>query len=75
MARRPRTIRQGMALAFGRARYAGLANGTDQAALAKRNQAERDNAAKNLQTCWKCLTGFAHNLNKCPACGADIVPF
>jgi len=75
---RARTLKQGMALGFGRYRYAIRKGGTDVEALKRKAEAEAKNAAEGRATCWRCLAGVEMGAERCPGCGmADPtgVPF
>jgi len=72
---RARTLKQGMALAYGKSRYSTGERGFDLEHITRRNRIEAECAASGLQMCWQCEKGFDKGLEVCPHCGTEVIPF
>lgn len=69
------TIKQGLALAFGKYRY-GIARRGEGLALKTEQQKRLDDAETRGNTiCWKCDVERDSTVDKCKNCGADCTPF
>lgn len=73
--RRNRSKAQSLALAYGTSLHRTKGRGYDLEALKRRNQKDHELAAQGLQMCWQCEEGFVTDLDTCPHCQSEVVPF
>lgn len=75
MAHRARTIKAGLALAYGKSSYNTKGRGFDLEHINRRNRIEVELNQQGLQMCWQCEKGFNKALDTCPHCQTPIIPF